>query len=137
MKTKLTWKEKVEVVDEMLKEYRRLNQGLSKERCLALYYTRKELKEMPLCPDCNEPGRYEGETHAMGAHFESYRCVKCNQQFINDISDPMEGICTNCGNKKPIVDADYNGPVYGQCRNPKCFAEIADVWNPKPDVFLV
>lgn len=88
------------------------------------------------CPKCDggtvrivdECSGYPGE------YFTVWECDACGYKEMEQ--EPLyDGLCENCGEQRPITDADSSGVKYGQCR--KCHGLIADVWNPAPDVFKV
>ena len=129
---KLTWKQKVTIADEVLRTYRNFNH-LSRTAATRIWKLRRELDEIEVCEKCGEPMRFVSEGSALGTDWVLFRCMK-KHEYVKDVSDPMRGMCRTCNIPLPVIDADYNGPHYGQCR--KCFGEVADVWNPAPDVFI-
>jgi len=128
----LTWADKVKIADEVLREYRRITQP-GKRFAMTLWNIRKALKDVMVCEKCGLPMSFIDEQEAMGDSFEIYRCKNDHQKVLNTTPPPPK--CEICGNTRPIIDADESGPQYGQCRNVDCHAQIADVWNPAPDVY--
>jgi hypothetical protein len=129
---RLTWKQKVEIADEVLRTYRNFNH-LSRTESKRVWKLRRELDEMVVCDKCHQPMRIVSAGSALGTDWELYRCTK-KHEYVKDATDPTKGMCATCNIPLPVIDADYNGPKYGQCH--KCFGEVADVWNPAPDVHI-
>jgi len=88
--------------------------------------------ECPMpCPKCGGPLEINEYKGYPGEYFEIMTCKVCG--FKEEEYHTPDSKCDICGEPRPIIDADFSGPVYGQCR--QCHGLIADVWNPKPDVF--
>ena len=120
------------------KQYR---ERLDRKSSIALWRVIKEFENLNPCQaeGCNGFMFYIGDQSAMGNDFEIHECTVCKQRDVIDITPPPP-TCGNCGEVLPVVDADYNGLSYGQCRGKgkdgrPCHGWIADVYNPQPDVF--
>jgi hypothetical protein len=116
MAPELKWAEKVEIFAEVLRTYRRHTHP-GRTVALELWRLRKNVEQMPRCAMCGEPGLCTGEWDAMGEEFSQWECPACGSSWTIREDDPYDGFCGECGQRLPLKDADYTGPVYGRCRN--------------------